>query len=216
MVFMGLMVALNLRLVGGVYGIKVQDTTSGLRELLLWVAACFIFHENHAHKNWRLRFATCSSSSGITNKTQLTLLTHHYQHPKPINKQLFVGDQLTCIHKPSLATMMNYTSFLTFLLLVTSASAQHPVLRGTESSVRLLKKDKQNKKEKTKEDESSTAAESSIPICEKNQCRAPDNTCQIKYSCLVNHCEVEELNPCSSGQTCTWNDCGTCKAICSD
>ena len=109
---------------------------------------------------------------------------------------------------------MNYTSFLTFLLLVTSASAQHPVLRGTESSARLLKKDKQNKKEKTKDE--STASESSIPICEEGQCRASDNTCKTKYSCYLNHCEVEDLNPCSLGQTCTWNDCGACEAICSD
>lgn len=111
--------------------------------------------------------------------------------------------------------MMNYTSFLTFLLLVTSASAQHPVLlRGTESSVRLLKKDKENKKEKTKDE--STASESSIPICAEVKCRAPDNTCKTKYSCYVNYCEVEQLNPCSPGQKCTWNDCGACEAICSD
>ena len=110
--------------------------------------------------------------------------------------------------------MMNYTSFLTFLLLVTSASAQHPVLRGTESSVRLLKKDKENKKEKTKDE--STAAESSIPICEEDQCRAPDNTCKTKYSCYLNQCEVFGDEACPSGKKCTWNDCGACEAICSD
>jgi hypothetical protein len=176
-----------------------------------------ILHEK-AHstcKNWRSIFATLFISPRLNTKhTSIKHTPAHHSLPKPINKHTFVDDQLTCIHTPSLATMMNYTSFLTFLLLVTSASA-HPVLRGTESSVRLLKKDKQNKKERTTSE--STAAESSIPVCAEGECRAPDNTCKTKLSCFANYCEVEELNPCSSsGQTCTWNECGACKAICSD
>ena len=110
--------------------------------------------------------------------------------------------------------MINHTSFLTLILLLVASASAHPVLRGTESSVRLLKKDKQNKKEKTTSE--STAAESSIPICAEDECRAPDNTCKTKFSCIINQCEVFGDAACPSGQKCTWNDCGACEAICSD